>query len=351
MLERAMLGGSGAGAAGTFDTTAEALLDSEDRRHKLRGANLQHPEAGAPTKVTWVTASMYGFLNITSSVMIVIANKLVLHTYAFAFPAALTLLHMVFTSAGITGMATVGMFVPKPISWRHSWPMGAAFAASVALGNISLQLNSVGFYQLTKLLVPPFVMSIEYLLYHTPWNARVVASILVLISGGVTAATADQQVISNPMGAVMALISVAATALYQVWAGGKQKELEVNGMQLLQHVSLTSAATLGFMVPMLEPVGWADPSDPNTLLGYKWTTSSTVAVVGSCLLGLLVTLTMFLFIGATSPLTFNVMGHAKSMLIILLGAVIFQEDMAPQKLLGTAIALSGIVWYSWLCVN
>jgi solute carrier family 35 protein E3 len=348
MLEGAMLSGRNAGPADPLLPSTDTHLSSPAVQQKLGGADVQLPTAEPHCKATCVTISAYGALNITSSVLIVIANKMVLQTYGFAFPAALTLLHMVFTAAGMTCMALAGVFTPKSLSWRDTWPVGAAFAASVALGNISLQLNSVGFYQLTKLLVPPLVMSIEYLLYHAPMNAKVVASILVLIIGGMMAATADQQLMSNPVGAVVALTSVAASALYQVWAGGKQKELCVNGMQLLQHVSLTSAATLGILGPLLEPWGWEDTPDTGTLLGYQWTRPATVAMVGSCLLGLLVTLSMFLFIGATSPLTFNVMGHAKTVLIIIFGAVVFQEDMAPQKVFGTACAMSGIMWYSWL---
>jgi solute carrier family 35 protein E3 len=304
---------------------------------------LNPPNAGRLT-----TACAYGVLNLSSSVLIVIANKLVLETYGFSYPAALTFLHMVFTAAGMACMAAWGMYEPKPVPWQHSLPMGAAFAASVALGNVSLQLNSVGFYQLTKLLVPPSVMGVEYVLYKTPVHSRVVASILLLIGGGMLAAAADKQVSTHPMGAVVALVSVAATALYQVWAGGKQKELQLNGMQLLQHVALASAVILGVLVPVVEPLGWSDPTNVNTLLRYQWSVPAVAAAASSCFLGLLVTLSMFLFIGATSPLTFNVMGHAKTLLIILSGVVVFQEDMPLQKLVGTATALGGIVWYSWL---
>jgi solute carrier family 35 protein E3 len=301
-----------------------------------------------PSAARLTTACVYGVLNLSSSVLIVIANKLVLETYGFSYPAALTFLHMVFTAAGMACMAAWRVYEPKPVPWQHSLPMGAAFAASVALGNVSLQLNSVGFYQLTKLLVPPSVMGVEYVLYKTPVHGRVMASILILIGGGILAATADKQVSTHPMGAVVALISVAATALYQVWAGGKQKELELNGMQLLQHVALASAAILGVLVPVLEPVGWSDPTNVHTLLGYEWSVPAVAAAASSCFLGLLVTLSMFLFIGVTSPLTFNVMGHAKTLLIILSGVMVFQEDMPFQKLVGTATALCGIVWYSWL---
>jgi solute carrier family 35 protein E3 len=49
-------------------------------------------------------------------------------------------------------------------------------------------------------------------------------------------------------------------------------------------------------------------------------------------------------IGATSSLTFNIVGHIKTVLILAGGVIFFGDSMAPQKLLGVAVALGGIGW-------
>ena len=59
---------------------------------------------------------------------------------------------------------------------------------------------------------------------------------------------------------------------------------------------------LGVLVPCLEPLGLRDAT-PNTLLGYPYTPLATVAIAISALLGLAVSLSTFLVIGATSSLT------------------------------------------------
>jgi len=57
------------------------------------------------------------------------------------------------------------------------------------------------------------------------------------------------------------------------------------------------------------------------------TLAAAVAIAGSAALGLLVSLSMFLMIGATSGVTFNVVGHVKTVLIMAGGVVLFGDAM------------------------
>jgi len=116
-------------------------------------------------------------------------------------------------------------------------------------------------------------------------------------------------------------------------------------MQLLQQVSPVSVVLLTVLIPLLEPVGWGDPQ-PGTILGYAFTPKAVAWIVVSSVLGLVVTLSTFLFIGATSSLTYNVVGHLKTILIVAAGVFMFGEEMGLKKGAGLLVALSGIFWYS-----
>lgn len=61
---------------------------------------------------------------------------------------------------------------------------------------------------------------------------------------------------------------------------------------------------------------------------------------------LLVSLSAFLVIGATSSLTYNVASHLKTALIMAGGVVLFDDAAPPAKVAGLLLALGGIVWYS-----
>ena len=52
-------------------------------------------------------------------------------------------------------------------------------------------------------------------------------------------------------------------------------------------------------------------------------------------------------IGATSGLTFNVIGHLKLIIVLAGGVAFFGDQMPPKKLAGVCVALAGIAWYSF----
>jgi solute carrier family 35, member E3 len=103
-------------------------------------------------------------------------------------------------------------------------------------------------------------------------------------------------------------VSCAGT---QIWAGSKQKELQANSSQLLQRYSPLASLMLGMLVCGLEPVGFRRaPASvvpyAATIAGFNYTFFNTICILISSVLGLFVSLSTFLAIGATSSLTYNV---------------------------------------------
>ncbi|KAF8065848.1 slc35e3 [Scenedesmus sp. PABB004] len=292
-----------------------------------------------------IRAAAYGVTNLSSVVAIVFANKLVLFTHGFHFAATLTWLHCIFTAAGMVGMAAAGIFEVRRVPLARSLPVATVYVGTIVLNNLSIQLNTVGFYQISKIAITPVIVAIEWAAYAKPASGRVLASIAVLLAGIAAATVSDAQVAAAPLGLAVAGANVVVTGLYQVWAGTKQRELGLNGLQLLHQVSPLSVVLLACLIPLLEPVGWRG-AGPGTILGYHLTPPAAFWIVVSSALGLVVTLSTFLFIGATSSLTYNVVGHLKTVLIVGGGVVVFGDSMGLKKLAGLACAMAGIVWYS-----
>ena len=119
----------------------------------------------------------------------------------------------------------------------------------------------------------------------------------------------------------------------------------LSAVQLLNEYSPIAAGFLGVLIPIFEPVGWAH-AEHGTLLGYQYSSAAIVAIAVSAGLGLLVSLSTFLVIGATSSLTYNVVGHIKTVIILMGGCMFFGDQMPLKKLAGISIAMSGIIWYS-----
>eukprot|EP00877_Chromochloris_zofingiensis_P002107 jgi/Chrzof1/11898/Cz06g13290.t1 len=299
----------------------------------------------APSQSGWLLPCAYGLTNLSSVVTIVLANKMVLYTYEFSFAVTLTWLHTIFTAAGMILLSTCGVFEKKTVPLMRSLPVACVYVGFIVFNNLSIQLNTVGFYQISKIAITPVVVAIEYCMYGKKASAKVLLSILVLLAGIAVSTITDSQVSSNPLGMIVAAVNIFVTGLYQVWAGTKQKELGLNGMQLLHQMAPSAVVLLGVLIPALEPVGFTNPT-PDTVLGYEYTVNAVAWIVFSSVLGLVVTLSTFLFIGVTSSLTYNVVGHLKTVCIVTSGVLLYNDEMTAKKLTGLVCAMVGIVWYS-----
>ncbi|KAK9915489.1 hypothetical protein WJX75_009938 [Coccomyxa subellipsoidea] len=289
----------------------------------------------------------YGLLNIVTASGIVFANKAVLTTFGFHFIYALTLIHTITTLLGMKVFCYLGMYEAKKLPKMAIAPLAGAYVGYIVLNNLNLQLNTVGFYQISKIAVAPAVLLAEAVFFGKRASRKVVAAIVIVCCGVGLSTVTDTQMGSNWVGWGVGGGAVASTALYQIWAGTKQKELGAGSMQLLNEYSPIAAGFLGVLIPIFEPVGWADPV-PGTLLGYNYSFAAVAAIAISAALGLLVSLSTFLVIGATSSLTYNVVGHIKTVIILMGGCMFFGDEMPLKKLAGISVAMLGIIWYSQL---
>ncbi|KAI8929578.1 triose-phosphate transporter family-domain-containing protein [Entophlyctis helioformis] len=280
-------------------------------------------------------------LNILSSVGIVLANKWVFAREGFSFGTLLTVIHFVVTFVGLEICARYGLFVRKRIPVRQVAGLCLVFSAFVVLTNLSLQYNSVGFYQMAKVLTTPFIVVVQTIFYGMSFSLRVKAALTVTCVGVGISSASDVQV--NVLGTVFALAGVAAAGLYQIWVGTRQKELGVDSFQLLYYQAPISAMMLLFLVPVLDDMG--------KLSKFEWTASAITSILISASLAFFVNLSTFLIIGKTSAVTYNVVGHFKLCVVVILGFIIFLDPLVWKNALGIAIALAGVFWYSYIKLN
>lgn len=287
----------------------------------------------------------YGLMNIISASGIVFANKLVFQNFGFKFTTALTWIHTLFTLVGMRVFCRMGMFERKPIPTSKLVTLAGAFVAYIVCCNLNLNFNTVGFYQISKIAVAPAVLIIEYILYKKTASIRVLMTVVIVCLGIGVATVTDSQVSANIIGLLIGLSAIMSTACYQVFAGSKQKELQAGSMQLLHEYTPVASVLLGVLIPIFEPMGWTDPQ-PDTVLGYQYTPGACLAILMSAILGLLVSLSTFLVIGATSSLTYNVVGHLKTCIILTGGCLLFGDEMPFKKFVGVCVSLLGMVWYT-----
>lgn len=69
----------------------------------------------------------------------------------------------------------MGQYTVKDLSHSDVFPITLSFCSFVVFNNLSLQYNSVGFYQLMKVLTTPVVVVLQNVIYGVklPWHLKV----------------------------------------------------------------------------------------------------------------------------------------------------------------------------------
>ncbi len=225
---------------------------------------------------------------------------------------------------------------------------------SICLMNFSLQYNSIGFYQMAKLCIVPCCLVINYFTYGEVADRKIIGALTLVLSGVGIATVTDLEL--NFLGSMFGLAAVLVTAQYQIWQGKKQKESGLSSMQLANSVSLFQIF-VGFVFAMIfEADKLALEFTPSTSEDIWERYHLPGLIVVSCLLAVSVNVHSFALIGKTSAVTFQVVGHGKTCLILLSGYWSFLQlggniSDLYANLLGVSVALFGVVLYSNLKIK
>lgn len=74
-------------------------------------------------------------------------------------------------------------------------------------------------------------------------------------------------------------------------------------------------------------------------------------IVLSCVISVSVNFSTFLVIGKTSPVTYQVLGHLKTCLVLAFGYVLLRDPFSWRNILGILVAVVGMVLYSYYCTR
>jgi solute carrier family 35, member E3 len=291
-----------------------------------------------PSETSVMKVSGYMFLNFVSSVAIIWLNKWVFMS-GFDFAISLTVVHFLFTFGGLWIAMSWGLFHrEKTLSLIQILPISLAFCGFVVFNNLSLQYNSIGIYQLMKVMTTPTIVGIQYLVHGTRLPVYQAVALIPICIGVILATVTSVE--TNLWGTIFGIIGVIVTSFYQIWVKTEQERLSCSSELLLFYQSPLSAVMLTIMAPFMEDVSkmWNVSLTPECVLG----------IISSGIFALLVNLSIFLVISHSSPVSYNVLGHGKLCVILISGYTLFGESFNGKNIVGVILAVIGIVWYTHL---
>ena len=119
-------------------------------------------------------------LNISSSICIVMINKWIYTHYHFP-NITLTCIHFIATSIGLQICSAFNIFNPRRLEIKSMLPLSINFCGFVVFTNLSLQHNTVGTYQLIKVLTTPCIMLIHAVFYRKTYSFPILLTLVSML--------------------------------------------------------------------------------------------------------------------------------------------------------------------------
>ncbi|PON86544.1 Sugar phosphate transporter domain containing protein [Trema orientale] len=281
-------------------------------------------------------------LSVVSSVSIVICNKALISSLGFNFATTLTSWHLLVTFCSLHVALRLKLFEHKPFDRKAIMGFGVLNGISIGLLNLSLGFNSVGFYQMTKLAIIPCTVLLETIFLAKRFSRSIQLSLLILLLGVGIATITDVQL--NALGSILSLLAIVTTCVAQIMTNTIQKKFKVSSTQLLYQSCPYQSGTLLITGPFLDRF-----LTNQNVFAFNYTTQVLVFIILSCLISVSVNFSTFLVIGKTSPVTYQVLGHLKTCLVLAFGYILLHDPFNWRNILGIMIALVGMILYSYFC--
>ncbi|PRQ28814.1 hypothetical protein RchiOBHm_Chr5g0007201 [Rosa chinensis] len=193
--------------------------------------------------------------------------------------------------------------------WELIW-FSLVANASITGMNLSLMLNSVCFYQISKLSMIPVVSVMEWIIHGV----------------GICTVT-DVKV--NAKGFLCASVAILCTSLQQISIGSLQKKYSVGSFDCSERRLQFKLSPFSFLVHLF----------------------AFAFIMLSCSLAVFCNISWYLCIGRFSAVSFQVLfifGHMKTVCVLTLGWLLFDSALTFKNLMGMALAVVGIIVYSWV---
>ncbi|CAF3219760.1 unnamed protein product [Rotaria socialis] len=297
--------------------------------------NDQNPVSNPRIAKSCFLSTFIFLINFISSILVINLSKWIYVKHHFP-NLTLTTMNFFITFLLLLVCLQLKLFAHVRLPIPSMIPVSICFGGFIAFSNLSLQYNTVGTYQLIKLQVTPTVMLVSWLFFKAHYPLPIVFSFMPVFVGTLISTYYDLQF--NTFGLFCALMSVLFTAMYQILVEHSQNVHSCNALQLLLYQAPLSGLLLLCFVPFFEPL-----NDLEKFMNYD-----TILLILLCgFIAFFVNLTIFWVIGNLSPVAYNMIGHTKTLLIILVGSIIFHEALNIKQIFGLGFTMFGVFIYTY----
>jgi solute carrier family 35 protein E3 len=289
-----------------------------------------------------VPALIVGTVAISTALIMV--NKLILSQYKFGCPTFLTSFHFIL-SWFLLRLMIAFSFLERALSFPslEAWKIALFGVGGIALMNWNLKVNSIGFYQLSKLCTIPYMLAFKFFARNERTSLRLCSALLVLLVGLALFTVNDVEV--SLIGTALAAFAVVSTAQAQIMIASVQREHRIGATQLNYEIMPRQ-----FVICLLSAL-FVETSGSHNILQQNWEWRIVAGFLGTGLLAVAGNIIGYAIMGRLGPITWQVVGHVKTMLIFVIGLIMFptsgeSAEQRTKKIGGLVVAMGGVILYT-----
>ncbi|KAL3132232.1 hypothetical protein ABBQ32_008821 [Trebouxia sp. C0010 RCD-2024] len=278
--------------------------------------------------------------NVCSAVLIVFINKALMGRtgYAFRYATTLCALHYMACTVSIWMTRALGGVKYAKLPFKDLVLFTATANVSVVCLNLSLMFNPVSLYQIAKLLIVPFVCLVEKFWLGREFTRGIVIAVLVVVTGVAVVTITDVGLGSNPAGLAIAGMSVASSGMQQIFCRTMQQKHKLSSPELLANTAPAQTWTLFVIGPFLDRY-----ISSSWVFDFIFGAPALVLLLVSCGMAVIVNISQFVCLGRFSAVSFQVLGHTKTILVLLGGWMFLGDSISGQQFGGMCLAVAGMV--------
>lgn len=189
-------------------------------------------------------------------------------------------------------------------------------------------------------MIIPFVCFVERFYLNRSFSRETIGAILVVVFGVAIVTLEDLRLNVTLGGLLVAAVSVVTSGLQQILVRSMQQKHKLSANELLANTAPLQAASLllaGPLVDRLVSAAW--------VFDYRASPIALAWILTSASLAVLVNISQFACLGRFSAVSFQVLGHSKTVLVLLGGWLFLGESLSGKRLVGMILAVSGMAWY------
>ncbi|KAK3685980.1 triose-phosphate transporter family-domain-containing protein [Podospora appendiculata] len=275
----------------------------------------------------------------------ILFNKWLIDTRGFRYPVILTCWHLVFATLATQILARTtklldgrnNVKMTGRLYLRAIVPIGLLYSASLVCSNVVYLYLSVAFIQMLKAAAPVAVLFVAWAWGVESPSMKKLLNILLIVFGVGLASFGE--IDFSLAGFLFQLGGIIFEAMRLVLI---QVLLSEDGQKMDPLVSLyyyaPVCAAMNIIIAVVSEAGSFNPADL-AKAGYG-------ILVLNAMVAFMLNVSSVFLIGQTSSLVMTLTGILKNILLVIVAVLIWHTSITSLQLLGYAIALAGLVYYS-----